>query len=286
MSTTLYVEDRVVPGIVSKCIAEIEERGLYFEGLYRKPGSTAEINALTKSFNHSHYSNQEVDMSEMNISSITSLVKRYFRELPDIIPSYRIVCELSEHACSPSKVNENTIEDIKEILQCLPPGHIHTLSVFMRHLNLVSLHSSKNFMDSCNLALVVAPSLFHPHAKVVGSGKQVWPEMTTVTDIFIKYADLIFDDPSKSLLCSSEDITHGGSQKIATGSLSPELDSSTPVPGIEARIFRSISHGRRPFSCVVPSDIEDREDRSSHDSRSKNRMHNAKKRLTRLRFGK
>lgn len=72
-----------MPLIVELCTRIIEARGLEVIGVYRVPGNSAAVNALTEEFNHG-IDNVNIDNEKLlDINVISSLLKSFFRKLPE-----------------------------------------------------------------------------------------------------------------------------------------------------------------------------------------------------------
>ena len=72
-----------VPLIVELGVGIVEARGLESVGVYRVPGNTAAVAALTESLNRGfdHLNRQDPRWNDVNV--ISSLLKSFFRKLPD-----------------------------------------------------------------------------------------------------------------------------------------------------------------------------------------------------------
>jgi hypothetical protein len=73
-------ERQMIPRIVSRCIEEVELRGMDVEGIYRKSGATSQVNQIRSGFE----ADNEHDISDpdLDIHAVTSALKNYFRRLP------------------------------------------------------------------------------------------------------------------------------------------------------------------------------------------------------------
>lgn len=73
-------ERRQIPSVVTRCIEEVELRGMDIEGIYRKTGGTSQVKMIQEGFEKS----EEYDISDpdMDITAVTSVLKQYFRKLP------------------------------------------------------------------------------------------------------------------------------------------------------------------------------------------------------------
>lgn len=74
-----------VPVIVTKCIGAVEANGMEYEGIYRKTGGSSQSKQITQLFERGRYDAFDLTNVEAfnDISSITSVLKTYFRQLPD-----------------------------------------------------------------------------------------------------------------------------------------------------------------------------------------------------------
>lgn len=74
-----------VPVIVTKCINAVEAVGMEYEGIYRKTGGSSQSKQITLLFERGDYDAFDLaDVDAFNdISSVTSVLKTYFRSLPN-----------------------------------------------------------------------------------------------------------------------------------------------------------------------------------------------------------
>lgn len=73
-------ERRQIPSVVTRCIEEVELRGMDVEGIYRKTGGNSQVKSLQEGFDK----NEDYDISDpsIDITAVTSVLKQYFRKLP------------------------------------------------------------------------------------------------------------------------------------------------------------------------------------------------------------
>jgi len=109
---------RTIPVIVEKCLEAVEASGtllspapqyfvsnssigLDYEGIYRKTGGASESKAITQMFERGNY--RQVDLldgdSFHDISSVTSVLKNYFRGLPNPLFTYDYYESFVASAC-------------------------------------------------------------------------------------------------------------------------------------------------------------------------------------------
>lgn len=73
-------ERRQIPSVVTRCIEEVELRGMDVEGIYRKTGGNSQVKMVQDGFEKS----EDYDISDpsIDITAVTSVLKQYFRKLP------------------------------------------------------------------------------------------------------------------------------------------------------------------------------------------------------------
>lgn len=73
-------ERRQIPSVVTRCIEEVELRGMDVEGIYRKTGGSGQVKLIQEGFDRT----EDFDISDpgLDITAVTSVLKQYFRKLP------------------------------------------------------------------------------------------------------------------------------------------------------------------------------------------------------------
>lgn len=82
LTTLLSAHNANLPFVVTKCVAEVEARGLTIEGIYRLSGFAEEVDAIKLAFDKD---GEKADLSQEkypNINVITGALKLYLRLLP------------------------------------------------------------------------------------------------------------------------------------------------------------------------------------------------------------
>ncbi|XP_059176842.1 rho GTPase-activating protein 21-like isoform X2 [Physella acuta] len=146
-----------VPLIVELCTRIVEARGLEVVGVYRVPGNSAAVNALTEEFNRGIDSVNIDNEKLLDINVISSLLKSFFRKLPEpLIPPdmYDAFIEANRHPDEDKRKLK-----IKRLLHLLPPHNNETLKHMAEHLNKVASYGNINKMDAKNLAIMFGPTL-------------------------------------------------------------------------------------------------------------------------------
>lgn len=142
-----------VPIFVTKCFQEIESRALDTEGLYRKPGSKSQVDAILEEFGPN--GNKEVgdELLKGEIQTVTSAVKQYLRRLAEPVITYD--CYDAFIAAG----NSRNVHYLRKAIMSLPSENYNTLKAVVDHLVIVASHQDINLMNVRNLAMVFAPTL-------------------------------------------------------------------------------------------------------------------------------
>jgi len=129
------------------------ERHINTEGLFRKSGSVARQKELRENIE------QGADFGEANPLDVSSMIKQFFRELPDAL--------LTSHLhdifikCYGLEVHSQRVVSVLVSCLILPWQHLCTLRYIMLFLGNVASHCENNKMDITNLAVCLAPNFIH-----------------------------------------------------------------------------------------------------------------------------
>ncbi|KAI9824396.1 MAG: Rho-type gtpase-activating protein [Thelocarpon impressellum] len=155
LSDRADAERRHIPGVVTRCIEEVELRGMDVEGIYRKTGGNSQVKAIQEGFERS----DDYDISDpcLDITAVTSVLKQYLRRLPTPLLTYDIYDPMLE---------SNSILDeekralaMRTAVQQLPQKHRDCLEFLVFHLARVATREKENLMTPKNLAVVFAPTI-------------------------------------------------------------------------------------------------------------------------------
>uniref|UniRef100_A0AC35U046 Rho-GAP domain-containing protein n=1 Tax=Rhabditophanes sp. KR3021 TaxID=114890 RepID=A0AC35U046_9BILA len=153
----LHEHSRKVPFILERCIREIEEHGMKYKGIYRTCGVKSKIEAICENFEKISHSSQ-IDLSEVHPMNVASVIKLYFRKLPEPLMTFELYGEWIRIA----GILDDAKPEIKEIVECcdrLPLANYNTFKYLLLHLNRVTWFEEDNLMNAANLANVISPSL-------------------------------------------------------------------------------------------------------------------------------
>jgi hypothetical protein len=164
-------EKRLIPAIVSRCIEEVEERGMDAEGVYRKSGGSGQVKTIQAGFEKEH-NTYDISDPDLDIHAVTSALKQYFRKLPTPLITYDVYDSLLEAGAlsnigvgdensSAARAEKQTLA-LRSAVNDLPEHHRNCLEYLCLHLRRVMSMQEKNLMTSLNLAVVFAPTIMRP----------------------------------------------------------------------------------------------------------------------------
>lgn len=151
-------EKRVIPSIISRCIEEVELRGMDMEGIYRKSGGSGQVNTVRAGFEK----NGDYDISDpdLDIHAVTSALKQYFRRLPVPLISFDVYDQFLD--AGQIHDSEKKAAAMLAAVNELPGSHRDCLQFLVFHLSRVIQHEAENLMTPLNLAVVFAPTIMRP----------------------------------------------------------------------------------------------------------------------------
>ncbi|EAW07564.1 putative Rho GTPase activator Rga [Aspergillus clavatus NRRL 1] len=154
-------EKSIIPAIVTRCIQEVELRGMDMEGIYRKSGASSAIQTIREGFERSP---QDYDISDpdLDIHAVTSALKQYFRKLPTPLITYEVYETIIDTGEITSP--EARIAALQKSLAELPRVHQDVLEFLVFHLKRVVEREKENLMTSQNIAVVFAPTIMRPES--------------------------------------------------------------------------------------------------------------------------
>ncbi|XP_058821898.1 GTPase-activating protein CdGAPr isoform X2 [Topomyia yanbarensis] len=261
--------------MVLKCCAEfIEEYGIV-DGIYRLSGITSNIQKLRRAFDEERIPDLTHPEIKQDIHAVSSLLKMYFRELPNPLCTYQLYDHFVEAIQTrPDAPTDLKLRLIRQTVQKLPPPHYRTLKYLATHLFKIARASTSTGMTERNIAIVWAPNLLRSPALESGgvAALRGVGVQAVVTEYLISNCERIFDDNAddfgshyiesqpNSLSDSNSIHNHGGLDQEL--SISMERPKSLSVGGAkllsleEARIRRNCMENSEktiPINITNPS---------------------------------
>uniref|UniRef100_A0A336KRS3 CSON014887 protein n=1 Tax=Culicoides sonorensis TaxID=179676 RepID=A0A336KRS3_CULSO len=162
LQNVLKRERREIPFIITSCIREVERRGICEVGIYRVSGSTSDLLKLKKSFETNSYEAEQL-LKEVDIHSVTGILKTYLRELPEALFTDLLYQKLFETFNKNTNVSEQQRSNaLSELYVELPPSNQAAINLILDHLIKVNEQETENKMSLHNLAMVFGPTLLRP----------------------------------------------------------------------------------------------------------------------------
>ncbi|KAJ3321391.1 Rho GTPase-activating protein 15 [Boothiomyces sp. JEL0866] len=158
------MKNQEIPFFITSCIETVEAKGLEYEGIYRKSGPMSQINALYYSFNKGEHRSLNNPEDPFDITAVTSILKKFFRDMPDpLIPSkyYKDLIECMSKILFTVELPIGNERDtaIKVLINQIPTENYVVLSYLINHLAKVQLYAEKNLMTASNLGVVFGPTI-------------------------------------------------------------------------------------------------------------------------------
>ena len=154
-------EKSIIPAIVTRCIQEVELRGMDMEGIYRKSGAASAIQGIRDGFERNPF-DYDISDPDLDIHAVTSALKQYFRKLPMPLITYDVYETIIESAEVTSV--SGRVELLQRNLGELPRVHRDVLEFLVFHLRRVVERQDENLMTSQNVAVVFAPTIMRPES--------------------------------------------------------------------------------------------------------------------------
>lgn len=134
-----------VPTVISSCLSELFERGIYEEGIFRISGSLLQMQELKRQINEG----KKPNLDEQSIHNVAGLFKMFFRELKD----HMFGDAIGSIEKSMKNPNEKSVTFIREQLRYIPASKVKTLSLVFDLLVKIAEHSKVNLMNASNLSM-------------------------------------------------------------------------------------------------------------------------------------
>ncbi|GAA5807173.1 hypothetical protein MFLAVUS_000527 [Mucor flavus] len=150
-------EKSKVPLIVEKCIETVEIRGMDYEGIYRKSGGVGQMRQIQQAFEKGELPNLNDEEKWNDICAVTSVLKQYFRELPNPLFTYELHSKFIDSMMISGSAEQ--LQAVTQLIQTLPIENFNTLKYLMDHLYRIQQRNKENLMTSKNIAVIFGPTL-------------------------------------------------------------------------------------------------------------------------------
>ncbi|GAA5806506.1 hypothetical protein HPULCUR_012041 [Helicostylum pulchrum] len=153
----IQYEKSKVPLIVEKCIESVETRGMDYEGIYRKSGGVGQMRQIQQAFEKGELPNLNDEEKWNDICAVTSVLKQYFRELPNPLFTYELHSKFIDSMMISNSAEQ--LQAVTQLIQTLPIENFNTLKYLMDHLYRIQQRNKENLMTSKNIAVIFGPTL-------------------------------------------------------------------------------------------------------------------------------
>lgn len=188
-------ENPCVPWLVSQCCRLVEVKGLETVGVYRIPGNSAAVAALSAMVNGTG----PLDLGDPrwgDVHVVSSLLKAFFRQLPDplagLYPRFIAAARVPQGA--------QRLAALRQLVHELPMHNFETLKFLMQHLKKVVAHSETNKMEARNLAIVFGPTLVRTADNSMLTMITDMSHQCHITEALINYADYVFSPSDEATI--------------------------------------------------------------------------------------
>ncbi|XP_053986949.1 active breakpoint cluster region-related protein isoform X2 [Hylaeus volcanicus] len=172
-------EKRDVPFIITACVREVERRGVGEVGLYRVSGSASDLTKLRKSFESNSYEAEQL-LKEVDIHSVTGVLKLYLREMPEALFTDALYPSFLE-AFQTGELSKGVA--LRRVYESLPAVNKAVIDFLLAHLIRVNKHETQNKMSLHNLATVFGPTLLRPGTNSRSDAKNRDPLAAGTVDV-------------------------------------------------------------------------------------------------------
>ncbi|XP_034558738.1 unconventional myosin-IXb [Notolabrus celidotus] len=263
-----------VPKVVEALLMHVELNGLYTEGIYRKSGSTCRARELHQILQ----TNPEAECIEnYPIHTITGLVKRWLRELPDPLMTFSLYSDFLQAVEFPERADR--IRAIYQKVDELPPANYNTLERLIFHLVRVAKEEEHNKMTSSSLAIVFAPCILRsPDVDDPFLGMRDVGKTTTCVEILISEQLRRYNEKMQNI----QELEYA--EALAVNQLklrrqntvvekTSEVDAPVPISSDETERtlidrIKSIKQEKVDLACRLPELEQDTSDNDNLDSSS------------------
>ncbi|XP_065175985.1 unconventional myosin-IXb-like isoform X3 [Sycon ciliatum] len=157
--TQMYTVTKLhIPTVLEMIFNEIENRGLFTPGLYRKGTSPAALKRLRHMLSSSR-NGMNMDLSSFDAHVMGAAVKGFLRELKEATIPEHMYKSFVESARAEESERKKLV---LELIPSLPPANQFFLERLSFHLARVAQNESANNMNANNLAIIFAPIVIVP----------------------------------------------------------------------------------------------------------------------------
>ena len=174
------------------CLAELENRGLNDQGLYRVGGVVSKVKKLLNVGLDPQSGDAPLALNDPKLwesKTIASAVKQYFRDLNKPLMTHQLYTHFIE--AIKHETETERLHELQLVILKLPIASREILKVLIRHLHKVASKSETNLMTASNLGVCFGPTLLRPREETVASIMDI-KFCNEVIEILIENCDRFF----------------------------------------------------------------------------------------------
>ncbi|XP_030629434.1 unconventional myosin-IXb [Chanos chanos] len=268
--SALSSKSNPVPMVLEMMLEYVEMNGLYTEGIYRKSGSACRARELHQILETDP---EKAHLENYPIHTITGLIKRWLRELPDPLMTYNLY---SDFLCAVELPEEaERLRAIYKKLEELPLPNFSTLERLVFHLVRVAKEEANNRMSANALAIVFAPCILRsPDASDPLSSIRDVSKTTMCIEIIINEQTRRYNDKMEEI----QQLEHAHTLAVNQLKLrrqntvfekpTSELDPALETENLLIERIKSIRQEKDNLACRLPELDQDTSDNENMDSES------------------
>ncbi|XP_058831126.1 uncharacterized protein LOC131689818 isoform X2 [Topomyia yanbarensis] len=184
-----------VPVLIDKCINFIYAHGSMSEGIYRKSGSSSQVNKILGLFKEDAFAVQ-LTRGEFNEYDVAGALKKFIRDIPNsFLGNYSV----SFVSITSLKSAKDKIDSYRELLSRLPKVEHQTLKKLVGHLSFIASLELHNKMGIPNLAMIWGSTLMANSSQNVEAEQYSYSqdEADVVADLIKLYKNLFTITPEE-----------------------------------------------------------------------------------------
>ncbi|XP_065213470.1 rho GTPase-activating protein 17-like isoform X2 [Planococcus citri] len=221
------------------CVCVLSELGMEEEGLFRIAGGAGKVRRLKTGLD-AKFMNLETALELRDCHVFADVLKKYFRELPEPLLTFRLYEEWLSAIKHSADENEK-LSALRTVLTKLPQTHYDNLRYLIKFLAKLSKNHEINKMTPQNIGIVIAPSLIwsnNTNLGNIGENMSFSNQHTAIVECLVRNADWFFPGEEKFYVTFDEVQSttkvreHTRSNSADLRSFNVELSSPTE-PSIE-----------------------------------------------------
>eukprot|EP01087_Luapelamoeba_hula_P013456 TRINITY_DN3839_c6_g1_i1.p1 TRINITY_DN3839_c6_g1~~TRINITY_DN3839_c6_g1_i1.p1 ORF type:complete len:903 (-),score=160.31 TRINITY_DN3839_c6_g1_i1:115-2823(-) len=190
----------IVDSLFKACCFYIEKRALDREGIFRVPGSAAQVRNLKEQYRKRSGKKGEVplDLSSEEPNTVCSLLTDYLRTSEEPLLTF----ELADEWLATTTVSTDWFtraQPMSALLYRLPSSHFGELILLLRLLVLVNEHAANNKMGNTNLATIFGPLILRKRNSIPAEELRDVPRVSLLCMDLLKMYVQLFTSPEPTL---------------------------------------------------------------------------------------